>query len=397
MKALNRIVAATPPSGIRRFFDVAAQMKDVISLGVGEPDFVTPLRIREAAIDAINRGFTAYTGNAGLPELRELVCAHISNLYGVAYQPADVIVTVGVSEGLDLALRALVNPGDEVIYVEPSYVSYSPGIAFAGGIPVPVPSRGEDGFRIRPEDVEAAITPKSKAILLCYPSNPTGATQTRENLHRIVDLAVKHDLYIISDEIYDRLTYVGEHTCVASLPGAQERTILLNGFSKSYAMTGWRIAYSCAPKPITESMLKIHQYTMLCAPTIAQMAAVEALKNAESDVQGMREDYDRRRRFFVKGLNDLGLDCPGPGGAFYAFPSIASTGLTSLEFAERLLLEEHVAVVPGDAFGECGEGYIRCCYATATEQLEEALVRMARFVGRIRQAESVVQKETARV
>ena len=396
MKPLNRIVTATPPSGIRRFFDVAAQMENVISLGVGEPDFVTPLRIREAAVSAIERGFTSYTSNAGLPELRELICSHLHDLYRVEYRPDEVTITVGVSEGLDIALRALINPGDEVLYIEPSYVSYAPGIAFAGGIPIPVRSRGEDAFRVRPEDVEAAITPRTKAILLCYPSNPTGATQTRETLQAIVDLAVKHDFYIVSDEIYDRLTYVGEHTCVASLPGARERTVLLNGFSKAYAMTGWRIAYACAPPPITEVMLKIHQYTMLCASIMGQMAAIAALKYAENDVREMISEYDRRRRRFVDGLNALGLDCPEPGGAFYAFPSIRSTGLSSNEFAERLLMEERVAVIPGSAFGDSGEGHIRCTYATSMAQLEEALVRMGRFLERLQPASASVQKETAR-
>lgn len=384
MKPLNRIVTDTPPSGIRRFFDIAQQMENVVSLGVGEPDFVTPRHIREAAIQAIERGCTTYTSNAGLLELREEISANLFGRYGVRYDPArEIFITVGVSEGLDLALRALLNPGDEVLFVEPCYVSYLPGIHFAGGIPVAVPSRGEESFRIRPADIEAAITPRTKAILLCYPSNPTGATQTRENLQAIVDLAVKHDLYLISDEIYDRLTYVGEHTCVSSLPGAQERTVLLNGFSKAYAMTGWRIAYACAPRAIAESMLKIHQYTMLCAPHIAQVAAIEGLQHGEAAVQEMIADYDQRRRFFVRGLNAIGMDCHEPNGAFYAFPSIRRTGLTSEEFAERLLMEERVAVVPGSVFGASGEGYVRCSYATAVTQLEEALERMGRFVTRV--------------
>lgn len=381
MKPLNQIVADTPPSGIRRFFDVARQMENVVSLGVGEPDFVTPWRIREAAIYAIEKGLTTYTSNAGLPELRERIAALVQSRYGVRYDAEEeIVVTVGVSEALDLTLRALLNPGDEVLFVEPCYVSYLPGIRFAGGIPVAIPSRGEEQFRVRPEDVEAAITPRTKALLLCYPSNPTGATQTRENLQAIMNLAVTHDLYVISDEIYDRLTYQGTHTCLASLDGARERTILLNGFSKTYAMTGWRIAYACAPRPVAEAILKIHQYTMLCAPHIAQWAAVEALQNAENDVQEMVADYDRRRRFFVRGLNALGLPCHEPGGAFYAFPSITPTGLTSEQFAERLLLEERVAVVPGNAFGASGEGYVRCSYATGLAQLEEALARMGRFM-----------------
>jgi aminotransferase len=387
MKPLNQVVTATPPSGIRRFFDIATQMEDVISLGVGEPDFVTPWRIREAAIYAIERGQTTYTSNSGLLPLRQEIGAHLFGRYGVRYDPAtEIIATVGVSEGLDLALRALLNPGDEVLFVEPCYVSYHPCIQFAGGVPVPIPSFGSDGFRVRPEEIESRITPRTKAILLCYPSNPTGATQTREDLQTLVDIAVAHDLYILSDEIYDRLTYVGEHTCVASLDGARERTVLLNGFSKAYAMTGWRIAYTCAPRSISESMLKVHQYSMLCASHISQAAALEALLHAEHDVQDMVADYDQRRRFFVRGLNAIGLDCYEPNGAFYAFPSIRRTGLTSEEFAERLLMEEHVAVVPGNAFGASGEGYVRCSYATGLAELEEALVRMERFVCKLEES-----------
>ncbi len=383
MKPLNRVVEATSPSGIRRFFDLASQMEDVISLGVGEPDFVTPWRIREAAIYAIEHGCTAYTSNSGLIELRESISIYLSERYGIEYDPSnEIIITVGVSEGLDLAFRAILNPGDEVVFFEPSYVSYSPGIAFAGGVPVPVQSRGEDGFRCRPEELKAAITPRTKAILLCQPNNPTGSTQTRADLQAIVDLAVKHDLYIISDEIYDRLTYSGSHTCVASLPGARERTILLNGFSKAYAMTGWRVAYTCAPREITQAILKIHQYAMLCAPHVSQMAAIEALKHAENDVQSMIGEYDRRRRLFISGLNEIGLDCIEPKGAFYAFPSVRRSGLCSEEFAGLLLKEERVAVVPGSVFGASGEGHIRCSYATSLPNLEEALHRMARFMER---------------
>jgi aminotransferase len=383
VKPLNHVIAATPPSGIRRFFDVAQKMEDVISLGVGEPDFVTPWRIREAAIYAIERGRTTYTSNAGLPELRESICAHLFGRYGVRYDPAsEVVITVGVSEALDLSLRVLLNPGDEVVFVEPCYVSYLPCIQFAGGTAVSVPSRGEDGFRVSAAEVEAAITPRTKAILLCYPSNPTGATQGREDLQQIVDLAVKHDLYLISDEIYDRLTYEGEHTCVAALEGARERTILLNGFSKAYAMTGWRVAYACAPQPIAEALVKIHQYTMLCASNVSQWAALEAMQHAEADVREMVRSYNQRRRLFVRGLNSIGLDCSEPKGAFYAFPSITRTALSSEEFAERLLMEERVAVVPGNAFGPSGEGYVRCSYASSLAQLEEALKRMGRFMAR---------------
>ncbi len=383
MKPLNRVVADTPPSGIRRFFDVASRMKDVISLGVGEPDFVTPWRIREAAIYSLERGQTTYTANAGLPSLRERIAGHLRGLYGVEYDPAtEIIVTTGVSEGLDLTYRAVLNPGDEVIFIEPSYVSYDPGIRFAGAVPVPVSTHGDDDFRLRVEQVEAAITPRTKAIMLCYPCNPTGATQSREDLQALVDLAVRHDLYLISDEIYDRLTYVGEHTCLASLPGAHERTILLNGFSKAYAMTGWRVGYVCAPAAIAEGMYKIHQYTALCASQMAQRAAIEALDNAEHDVRSMVAEYDRRRRYFVRGLRSAGLRCHEPRGAFYAFPFVAHTGLSSEEFATALLDEERVAVVPGSAFGPAGEDYVRCSYATGLGHLEEAVDRIARFVAR---------------
>lgn len=395
MKPLNRVVSETPPSGIRRFFDIANELEGVISLSIGEPDFVTPWRIREAAIYSLERGITSYTSNAGLPELREAICAHLFGRYGVRYDPAhQVVVTVGVSEALDLALRTLLNPGDEVLFAEPCYVSYLPCIRFAGGVPVPVRSRGEENFRLRVEDVEAAITPRTKAILLCYPSNPTGAVQSRENLQKIVDLAVKHDLYILSDEIYDRLVYWGEHVCISSLDGAWERTILLNGFSKAYAMTGWRIGYACAPQPIAEMLVKVHQYSMLCASHTAQIAAIEALRNAEPDVREMVADYDQRRRILVKGLNAIGLDCPEPAGAFYAFPSVKRTGLSSQQFAEELLYEERVAVVPGDAFGESGEGHVRCCYATATNLLDEALVRMARFMEKRAARSAVAERAT---
>lgn len=381
MKPLNQVVAATPPSGIRRFFDVASQMADVITLGVGEPDFVTPWRVREAAIYALEHGFTTYTSNAGLIELRAAIARYLSRRFGVQYHPdGEVLVCVGVSEGLDLALRAILNPGDEVLYTEPCYVSYAPTIRFAGGQAVAVATSAEDGFRIDVEKLRAAVTERTKAILLCSPNNPTGAVLSRRNLQAIVDLAVEHDLYILSDEIYERLTYDQEHVCISSLPGARERTVLLNGFSKAHAMTGWRIAYACAPRPLLEAMLKIHQYTMLCAPHVAQRAALEALDHGEADVEEMVADYDRRRRFFVAGLNKIGLDCAPPGGAFYAFPSVRRTGLTSEEFAEQLLKTQRVAVVPGTAFGPSGEGHVRCSYATSLLNLEEALERMGRFM-----------------
>lgn len=384
MRPMNPAVVACPPSGIRRFFDIAASMEDVISLGVGEPDYATPWRIREAGIYALESGITTYTSNAGLLELREAICADLDRRYGLSYRPADeCLITAGVSEGLDLALRALLAPGEEVLIPEPCYVAYGPCVSLAGGTPVSVATSGVDGFRLHADRIAAAITPKTKAILLSSPANPTGAVQAREDLAAVVDLAVQHDLYLISDEIYERLSYLSPHVCVAALPGALDRTILLGGFSKAYAMTGWRVGYLCAPAPISELACRIHQYTMLCAPHVSQLAALEALRNGEADADEMIADYDRRRRIFVKGLCEVGLDCPEPGGAFYAFPSISSTGLTSQEFAERLLYDEHVAVVPGDVFGASGEGYVRCCYATALSELEEALVRIERFLGKL--------------
>jgi aminotransferase len=381
MKPISQTVARVPASGIRRFFDLVAEMDDVISLGVGEPDFVTPWRVREAAIWSLEKGYTTYTSNYGLLDLRIAIARKHQERYSQSWDPRrEILVTVGVSEALDTAFRALLDPGDEVLIIEPCYVSYGPCVAFAGGVPVPVPTRAEDGFRATPEAVRTRITDRTKAILLSYPSNPTGATMDRAGLQALLDVAVEHDLYVISDEIYDRLTYDGAHTSVASLPGADGRTIRLNGFSKAYAMTGWRIGYACAPAPIVEAMMKIHQYTMLCAPITAQMAALEALRSGERDTAEMVADYDRRRRLFVKGLNDIGLDCPMPGGAFYAFPSVARTGLPAEEFAERLLKEKRVLVVPGPVFGAGGEGHIRCCYATAADKLTEALRRMGEFV-----------------
>ncbi len=385
MKSISQVVKAVPASGIRRFFDIVSQMDDVVSLGVGEPDFVTPWRISEAAIYSIEKGHTHYTSNYGLLELRELIAASLNERWNLEYNPEEqLLVTVGVSEALDLAMRAILNPGDEVLVPEPCYVSYSPCIIFAGGIPVPLPTTVETGFKVTPEQIETAITEKTKAILISYPSNPTGATASAEELQAIIDVCARHDLFVLSDEIYDRLTYNGMHTCVATLKGAYERTILMNGFSKAYAMTGWRVGYVAASKEIIELMMKIHQYTILCTPVTSQMAAVEALRSGESDSCEMVEEYDRRRKLIVGGLNSIGLDCPMPGGAFYAFPSIRSTGLTSQEFADRLLFEEKVAVVPGDAFGKCGEGYVRCSYATAIDRIEVALERIARFVKQLR-------------
>ncbi|NMI02005.1 aminotransferase class I/II-fold pyridoxal phosphate-dependent enzyme [Pseudonocardia acidicola] len=381
MKPLNEVIAACPPSGIRRFFDIAAEMDDVISLGVGEPDFVTPWRIREAGIYALEHGYTTYTSNAGLPELRRLICGDLARRYDAHYAwDSECLITTGVSEGLDLTLRVLLNPGDEVIVPEPCYVAYEPCVAFAGGTPVRVPTRWEDGFAVDAGVVAAAITPRTKAILIGSPANPTGAVQPRAALEALVRLAEQHDLYLISDEIYDRLTYTGTHTCLGALPGARERTVVLGGFSKAQAMTGWRVGWICAPAHVAELCVRVHQYTMLCAPHVSQMAAVEALSSAEGDVAEMVADYDRRRRVFVKGLREIGLDCPEPGGAFYAFPSIRSSGLDSETFAERLLKAESVAVVPGSVFGPSGEGHIRCSYATALPLLEEALTRMDRFL-----------------
>jgi aminotransferase len=385
VKPLNRVVTACPPSGIRRFFDIAAQRADVISLGVGEPDFVTPWRVREAGIYALERGATTYTSNAGLPRLRELICADLDGRYGARFAPdGECVITSGVSEGLDLALRVLLEAGEEVIIPEPCYVAYRPCVSFAGGRPVTVPTRVEDGFRLHVEAVEAVVTERTKAILIGSPANPTGAVQSRADLLALVELAERHDLYLISDEIYDRLTYTGAHTCVAALPGARERTVLLGGFSKAHAMTGWRVGYLCAPRPVAELCLRMHQYTMLCAPHISQLAAVEALLAGDADVAEMVADYDRRRRVVVKGLREIGLECPEPGGAFYVFPSIRSSGLGSETFAERLLESQGVAVVPGNVFGESGEGHVRCSYATALGLLEEAMERIGRFLDECR-------------
>ena len=381
MKPLNSVITTCPPSGIRKFFDIAASIDNVISLGVGEPDFVTPWRVRETGIFALEQGFTTYTSNAGLRELREAVCADLNRRYHVAYDPdTECLITAGVSEGLDLVLRVLLEPGDEVIIPEPCYVAYAPCVGFAGGQAVTVPTNGSDGFRMHADRIETAVTSRTKAILVSSPANPTGAVQQREDLQALVDLAVRHDLYVISDEIYERLSYLSPHTCIAGLPGARERTVTLGGFSKAHAMTGWRVGYICAPPAIAELAIRIHQYTMLCAPHISQLAAIEALRASEPDVIDMVADYDRRRRLFAKGLREIGLECSEPSGAFYAFPSIMSTGMDSQSFAEQLLLTEKVAVVPGDVFGPSGEGYIRCCYATAQPLLEEALERMERFL-----------------
>ncbi len=380
---ISHRVATVPPSGIRRFFDIAATMDDVISLGIGEPDFVSPPAALRAAIASLERGETHYTSNSGTIELRQAIADHVERLYGVRYDPErEVLVTVGVSEALYLALTATLNPGDEVIVPHPCFVSYAPEVIFAGGKPIIVNATREHDFQITAAQIEEAITPQTKALLVGYPNNPTGAVMTRERLMEIAALAEKHDLLVISDEIYDRLVYGVEHVCFSALPGMWERTIVLQGFSKAYAMTGFRIGYALAPAELLAAMRKVHQYTIMSAPTVGQMAALAAVLEAEEDVQRMVAEYDRRRRLIVDGLNNIGLDCFEPQGAFYAFPSIAVSGMDDNEFAERLLQEERVAVVPGSAFGEAGKGYVRCSYATAYEKIEEALERMHRFVRR---------------
>ncbi len=383
MKPISDVATNLPPSGIRRFFDLVAATKGVISLGVGEPDFTTPDRIRDVAIKAIRDGRTSYTSNLGMPECREAVSAYLQRLYGIAYDPGvEILITVGVSEAMDLAMRTLLDPGDEVLVPEPAFVSYKPMATLAGGTPVAVDLRAENDFRISVADLEAAVTPRTKALLLSYPSNPTGAVMSRADLQAVADFATRHDIWVISDEIYDRLTYIGEPTCFATLPGMRERTITLNGFSKAFAMTGWRLGYACGPAHVIDAMNRIHQYGMMCAPTLSQIAGIEALNHADEDVAAMVASYNQRRKVIVAGFRAIGLDCFEPGGAFYAFPSIRRTGLDSETFAERLLQEEQVAVVPGNAFGASGEGHIRCCYAVSMENIEESLSRMRHFVER---------------
>ncbi len=376
-------VQAVPPSGIRRFFDLIAQTKGVISLGVGEPDFVTPWHIREACFYSLEKGYTMYTSNAGLPELREEIAAYMARRYRVNYNPAnEILVTVGASEAIDLALRAVIESDDEVLVPEPSFVAYKPGAIFAGGKAVVVETRASNLFRLTATDLQRKITPRSKVLILNYPNNPTGAVMTRSDLEAVAQVARQHNLLVISDEIYSELTYEGEHTCLAALPGMWERTIVLNGFSKAFAMTGWRVGYALGPAPIIEAMHKIHQYGIMCASTMGQKAAVEALRNGEEEMRKMVRQYDRRRRIIVNGFNKMGLSCFEPQGAFYAFPSISTTGMTSEDFSEKLLQEEKVAVVPGIAFGDCGEGYIRCSYASSIENINEALRRIELFINR---------------
>ena len=379
---IARNVATIPRSGIRDFFELVQGRDDVISLGVGEPDFVTPWHIREAAIYSLEKGQTTYTSNLGLLSLRKSIARYVAKFFEVSYDPTrEVLVTVGVSEAIDLALRALLNPGDEVIFHEPCYVSYCPSIVLAHGVAVTVETTKEDEFSLKPEKLAAAITPRTRVIMLNFPTNPTGAIASREDLEGIAKLAIDHDLIVLTDEIYSELRYDDErHVSIASLPGMQERTILLHGFSKAFAMTGFRLGYACAPQPIIEAMMKIHQYAMLCAPIMSQNAALEALEHGTPSMIAMRNSYHQRRDFVVKRLNEIGLDCHLPGGAFYVFPDIRKTGKTSKEFALGLLEAEGVAAVPGSAFGPSGEGFLRCCYATAFADLRTAMDKIERYV-----------------
>ncbi|MGE4489664.1 MAG: aminotransferase class I/II-fold pyridoxal phosphate-dependent enzyme [Kiritimatiellales bacterium] len=373
-----------PRSGIRDFFDIVSSRDDVISLGVGEPDFVTPWHIREASITALEQGVTSYTSNLGLLSLRKALSGYVQGLTGTEYCPEnEILITVGVSEAMDLAIRALIEPGDEVLYHEPCYVSYNPVITFAYGVPVKVETSAENGFKLTRAQLEAKVTPKTKVMILNFPTNPTGTTLTRDELQDIADFAIGHDLIVLADEIYGELSYDAPHTSILSIPGMKERTVYLHGFSKAWAMTGFRLGFSCAPPELTEAMMKIHQYTMLCAPILSQRAALEALKRPEEDIQEMRESYGARRNYMHSAFLEMGIDCFLPGGAFYMFPSIGKFGLTSKEFALKLLEEENVAVVPGTAFGACGEGSVRCCYATSLDDIKEAMARLARFVKKL--------------
>ncbi len=379
--------AALKPSGIRKFFDVVSEMPDAISLGVGEPDFDTPWFIRDEGIYALEKGRTFYTSNAGLKELRQEIAAYLNRRCGLTYDPLhEVVVTVGGSEAIDIGLRAMLDPGDEVLIPEPCYVSYLPCVQLADGVPVPIRLLEEHEFRLTAGQLEAAITPKTKVLIMPFPNNPTGAIMTREDLEAVAEVVLRHDLFVISDEIYSELTYGGDHVSIASMPGMGERTVVINGFSKSYAMTGWRLGYAAGPAPIIEQMTKIHQFAIMCAPTVSQYAAVDALKNGDEAVAQMRESYNQRRRFVVSTLREMGLDCFEPLGAFYVFPSIKKFGLSSEEFCSRLLEEEKVAVVPGTAFGDSGEGFVRISYAYSLDALKEALGRVRRFTERLEHA-----------
>ncbi len=380
---ISQRVLSVPPSGIRRFFDISATMDDVISLGIGEPDFVTPRAVIQAGIRSLEAGHTHYTSNSGTIELRQAVSAYLERLYGIHYDPeTEILITVGVSEALYLALTALVNPGDEVIVPHPCFVSYAPEVVFAGGVPVVIDTYPEHDFQVTGEEIEQAITPRTKALLIGYPNNPTGAVLTQQRLLEIAAVAERHDLFVISDEIYDRLVYGIQHTHFATLPKMRPRTLVLSGFSKSHAMTGWRLGYAVGPAEIIAAMRKIHQYTIMSAPTTAQIAVAETLAEVDDEVERMRAEYDRRRRLVVDGFNELGLTCFEPRGAFYAFPDIRASGMDDETFCEKLLKEERVAVIPGSAFGRTGAGFVRACYATSYEKLEEALERMRRFMQR---------------
>lgn len=379
-------IRGIPRSGIRDFFEIVQSMDDVISLGIGEPDFATPWHIREAAIYALEKGRTGYTSNLGLPRLRRSISDYVQKHFGIRYEPlSEILVSVGVSEAIDLALRALLNPGDEVVYHEPCYVSYSPSIIMAGGVPKAVTTRAEEGFALRAEDLEKAITPRTRVLMLNFPTNPTGASMKPEELEKIAAVCVRHNLVVLTDEIYSELIYDnGSHTSIAALPGMKERTVFLHGLSKAFAMTGWRIGFACAPAELIEAMMKIHQYSILCASIMGQDAAIEALERGEPSVEMMRREYERRRNFIVSSLNEMGLECASPRGAFYVFPKITSTGLTSRDFSMKLLKEKKVAVVPGTAFGSGGEGHVRCSFATALDQIKIAMERMAEFCSELR-------------
>lgn len=381
---LSERIVEIPPSGIRKFFDIVSEMKDAISLGVGEPDFETPWHIREEGIYSLEKGRTFYTSNAGLTELREEISKYLNRRFRVSYDPkTEIVITVGGSEAIDIALRAMLDPGDEVLVPQPSFVSYVPCAILANGVPVPIELEEKDQFKLTPEKLLEKITPKSKILVLPFPNNPTGAIMEADELEQIAKIVVEKDLFVLSDEIYAELTYGTDHTTIASFPGMRERTILINGFSKAYAMTGWRLGYLAGPAKIVEQMLKIHQFAIMCAPTTSQYAAVSAVKNGDPDIQVMRESYDQRRRFVLHAFEEMHLECFEPQGAFYVFPSIKRFGMTSDEFATRLLEEEKVAVVPGTAFGACGEGFLRVSYAYSLKNLKEALGRMARFVKRL--------------
>lgn len=382
---LSKTIVTIQPSGIRKFFDIVNEMEDAISLGVGEPDFDTPWHIRDEGIYSLEKGRTFYTSNAGLKELKIEIAKYLFRKYDLQYDyQKEVLVTVGGSEAIDIALRAMLDPGDEVLIPQPSYVSYLPCTVLANGVPVVINLKAENEFRLTKEELEAAITPKTKVLIMPFPNNPTGAIMERKDLEAIAEVVIKHDLYVLSDEIYSALTYTDKHISIASLPGMKERTIVINGFSKSHAMTGWRLGYACGPKIILEQMLKIHQYAIMCAPTTSQYAAVDALRNGDEDVERMREEYNGRRRYLVHRFKEMGLECFEPYGAFYIFPCIKEFGMTSEEFATELLQSEKVAVVPGTAFGDCGEGFIRISYAYSLENLKEALDRMERFIQRLR-------------